>query len=151
MVYQFKPGSRLNADPQAAGELCESLAANGGLTARRLLEANRDPAAPLHEVFEWDDAVAAENYREQQAGHVIRSIVVVREEKAAPPVRAFINIQDGAREYKPLEIVVRSPDLSAQMMESARRDLEAFRQKYIALTDLTPVFTAMDSIFENGE
>lgn len=150
MVYQFKPGSRLSADPQTAGRMCESLAANGGLTAKRLLDANREETAPLHDEFEWDDAQAAEHYREQQAGHIIRSLVVVREEAQAPPVRAFINVQEAVREYKPLALVVKSSNLSAQMIEAARRDLEVFRQKYIALAELAPVFEAMDAVFDGG-
>lgn len=152
MVYQFKPGSRLSADPQAAGEMCEQLSANGGLTARRLLDANRTPNAPLHGSFEWDDAVAAEGYREQQAAHIIRSIVVVREDRApTPPVRAFINVRAAEREYKPLAVVVQCPDLTAQMMEAARRELASFRQKYISLSELTPIFDAADAVFGDVE
>lgn len=150
MVYQFKPGSRLSADPQTAGQMCESLAASGGLTAKRLLDANREATAPLHDEFEWNDALAAENYREQQAGHIIRSLVVVRENEHASPVRAFINVQDTVREYKPLALVVRSFDLSEQMIEAARRDLEVFKQKYITLTELAPVFKAIDAVFDGG-
>ena len=145
MVFQFKPNSRIQADPQTAGAMCEALAKDGGLTAKRLLDANRDPAAPLHGEFEWDDAVAAESFREQQAGHIIRSLVVVREAvETAPPVRAFVNVQNGERKYEP--IVVSSPDLTAQMMTAARRDMAAFIQKYRVLSELTPIFTAMDAV-----
>ena len=33
MVYKFKEGSRINADPQVVGQVCEKLSAEGELTA----------------------------------------------------------------------------------------------------------------------
>ena len=70
MVYEFKPCSYIKASAQVAGEMCEQLSKTGGLTPKRLVDANRAEDAPLHGEFEWNDTVAAEAYREGQAAHI---------------------------------------------------------------------------------
>jgi hypothetical protein len=56
----------MNADQM---KFLEELAArNGGeLTAAETLEAARDPNSPIHSCFQWDDSLAAEQYRLEQA------------------------------------------------------------------------------------
>lgn len=76
MVYKWKTGSVIKADAQVAGEVCEGLKNTVGLTKKNLVDASRAEDAPLHNSFEWDDAVAAESYREEQAGYIIRSLTV---------------------------------------------------------------------------
>jgi hypothetical protein len=63
MVYKWKDAARLKTDAQTAGEICEKLEKNGGLTAKRLADESRPEDAPLHKEFEWNDATAAEAYR----------------------------------------------------------------------------------------
>jgi hypothetical protein len=56
------------------------IAALRGLERRGLLqpfdvvEAARDPGSPLHDSFEWNDSVAAERYRLEQARRLIRTV-----------------------------------------------------------------------------
>lgn len=144
MVYAYKAKARISVPAQVAGEMCEQLAADGELTPKRLLDANRDEAAPLHSEFEWDDAVAAEEYRESQAAYIIRHIVVKPEAKEASPVRAFFSVeQDERKAYQSLEVILSTPSLREQLMQSARREMIAFQTKYASLSDLQPVFDAM--------
>jgi len=49
----------------------------GRLTASKVVDAARNPASPLHACFEWDDDVAAEGYRLEQARRLIRGVKVV--------------------------------------------------------------------------
>ena len=49
---------------------------DGSLTASSVLDASRPKDAPLHQVFEWDNKKAAENYRLQQANTVIRCVTI---------------------------------------------------------------------------
>ena len=94
VAYGFKDGSHISADPQAVGEMCENLAAtSGGLTPSRLVDANREDGTPLHKYFEWDDAKAAEGYREHQAAHVIRCVMIreaASDSKEPEGIRAFV-------------------------------------------------------------
>lgn len=50
---------------------------DGRLTSGDLVAAARNPDHPLHDMFEWDDTVAAEKYRIDQAREIIRSVRVV--------------------------------------------------------------------------
>ena len=64
MVYQWKSGSRIKGNAQESGELFEQLSkTEEGLTARTLLEANRPESAPLHNDYEWNNDIAAEEWR----------------------------------------------------------------------------------------
>lgn len=151
MVYAYKSNSRIKVSPQIAGSICEQLAKRGELTAKRLLEESRDESAPLHSEFEWNDSVAAESYREEQAAHIIRCIVVKTETPESSPVRAFINIKDESRDYRPINIVICSPDMREKMLSDAYRDMKIFRQKYQALTELQSVFNAFDGLKNRKE
>lgn len=50
---------------------------HGILTPEQVVEEASDPANPLHEEFEWDDAAAAVQHRLDQARALIRSMRVV--------------------------------------------------------------------------
>lgn len=132
--WAFKPLSYIKADAQKTGELCKELENTVGLTAKTLLDASRDKDALLHNEFEWDNDVAAENWREQQARHIINSIIVVSEEQQVTPV--FCNVvSSGVRQYKSVETVIKTPALYEQLMENAYKDLQSFTSKYERLSN----------------
>lgn len=68
---------------------------NGVLTAQSVVDAARDPAHPLHDQFDWDDAKAGEKHRLNQARQLIRSVRLVVHE-ASIIVRAPAYIRDPA-------------------------------------------------------
>ena len=146
MVYQWKSGARINADANKAGEMCAQLEAKGNLSAKSLLDANRPADAPLHDAFEWDDSIAAEAYREDQARYIIRSLVVVKEQ--AEPVRSFFNIVQAENRYQSIETILSDKDSTALLLEKAMRELEAFKRKYQSLEQLRDVFAAIDDASE---
>lgn len=143
MVYKFRPGSYIKADAQAAGEMCERLASENRLTAAELVEENRPEDAPLHNAFEWQDSVAAEEWRKHQARHIIASIICVKKEDK-PPVRQFFNIVRSEPEYKSIDVIMQTVDETDKLLAVALGELRAFRIKYAALSKkLAPVFDAL--------
>ena len=77
--YKFKIPSVHKVSAQVAGEICNTLSNSpGGLTPHRLVEVSRDENAPMHSEFEWDDSIAGEKYREEQAKKVIQHLVIVK-------------------------------------------------------------------------
>ncbi len=148
MVFEFKQASRIKADAQAAGELCLSLQQSGGLTPKRLLDENRDESAPLHNEFEWNDSIAAESYREQQASYIIRQLVVKTDDAVGQPVRAFVSITSEERSYQSLEVVLKTPSFREQMLRNAKSEMLAFIAKYNTLEELANVFKAMEQASE---
>lgn len=121
MVYEFKPCSYIKASAQVAGEMCEQLAKTGGLTPKRLVDANRPEDAPLHSEFEWDDAVVAEAYREGQAAHIIRSIVIKPEVAEETPMRAFVRATPEPQNYTPMQTVMNVQPMMDYLRVEARR------------------------------
>ena len=152
--YSYKAGFHIDKrfEAQVVGEMCEELSNTIGLTPKTLLDANRNEDAPLHDYFEWRDDVAAEKYREQKAGYIIRSIIVVEEEK--PEVRAYVPvIVSGKNEFKHVETVIKSVDLTQQMLENAKKELFAFQVKYNNLreyVELAEVFTSIENLRKKG-
>lgn len=141
MVYQWKPKSMIKADANSAGKMCEQLENTIGLTPENLLDANRAKDSPLHNEFEWDDSIAAEKYRINQAGHIIRSLCVKIEtvEKSNPePVRAFFKL-DTAESYESTTVIVKSISKYDELMAQARKELEAYLKKYSQIAELEPV------------
>lgn len=49
---------------------------NGNLREQDVVDDARDPASPLHDFFEWDDDVAAQQYRLSQARLLIRRVKI---------------------------------------------------------------------------
>lgn len=148
MIYQWKHGSTAKVDAQLAGQEMERLRTmrNGRLEPKDLVEHSRDPAAPLHPAFEWDNDTAAEAYRIEQARYLIRSIeVVVLPEPEATPVRAFVSVRrDDDRSYTSVTHAMTDPDLRQQVLDNALRELEAWRRRYAELVELANVFAAID-------
>lgn len=72
-----RKAKRLTRDERR--EVVEKLAAESGtgtVTADALVEAAQDPAHPMHDHFEWDDAKAAHAHRLQTARGILASVAV---------------------------------------------------------------------------
>jgi hypothetical protein len=59
---------------------------DGALTTKSVVAASRSEKAVLHDCFEWDDSIAAERHREEQARAIITSIRVVVTDSAGADV-----------------------------------------------------------------
>lgn len=116
-------------------ELSLLMEAHGALTPTLLVEAARPVDAPLHDRFEWDDEVAGERYRLDQARDLIRRVrVVYREattEEQARSYRAYSSIPiDGGRAYVPTQAALDDPFQRRLLIQQLRREMAALHQKY---------------------
>ena len=149
MIYEWKtPGLFPVSAEAAANELTRIYDEKGELRAEDVVEESRPLSAPLHNCFEWDDEKAAEKYRKQQAETIIRCVVVreEHEESAAPVgVRALVHAQ-GA--YHPINVVVNRVDMMDELLRTALREAEVYRNKYEMLLELKPIFNAIDDVKE---
>lgn len=149
MVYEWKIPNIYSVSAQTAGEeLNRIYQERGQLEPADIVNESRAVDAPLHPCFEWDDAVAAEKYRENQASGIIRAIVTVGDEpKKADCVRAFVHVENT---YRPMTAVVNSESRMQELLMTALSELSAFRRKYSSLSKLGPVFSAIDRIQSGG-
>ena len=140
-VYKWVEGSKMSGDPNIAGKVCAELAEQGKLTPEELVNISRSEESPLHGMFEWDDTIAAEKYREVQARKIIRSVEVVLADSPIPQ-RAFQTVEH--KTYQTIESVMGSEQMRQILLNNAKRELDAFRRKYSRLTELALVFEAIE-------
>lgn len=153
MVYDWKRSMPVKA--QVAGEYLEQLQqAHGEITPKIVLDSARSEDALLHPCFEWNDGVAAEKYREDQARFLIRNLVVKVEQNDSPPktVRAYVNVaqdMDQAGTFIDVETAVNNAKMREQMLRNAFRELQAFQEKYKNLSELAGVFSAISVLMDS--
>jgi hypothetical protein len=120
-------------DVQRVGEAIDAVRKlnNGVLHPFDVVNAARAAESPLHPHFEWDDATAAENWRVDQARHLIGVIRVVDDDAESGSVRAFVSLTtDAGRSYRSVADVRADAALHKAAIEAARRELEGFRRRF---------------------
>ncbi len=115
------------------------------ITPQEVLERARNENSELHKCFEWDDSVAAEKYRLQQAGNVIRMLVFAPKKECEQPVRVF-QITSTKNTYKPTKQFLVQENEYQQLLKRAKNELESFKRKYHSLSELEAVFEAIEEI-----
>ena len=117
VLYQLRHGKTSNHGVSAktiADNLSSIARKNaGGLTPPAVLDAARPEASALHPVFEWEDAIAAEQHRLHQARHLIRSVQIISPVTKDPrDVYAHCPSLTGEKPaYHPVQTIVNRPDL----------------------------------------
>lgn len=106
---------------------------HGKLTPKIVVDEARDPNHPLHNRFEWDDGVAAEKYREDQARGLIRLLRVTyrNAEGERGCVRSYhsVRTQEGYS-YEPIEKITDNPMLTKILLADMRRDWQVLKRRY---------------------
>lgn len=142
----WKPGFEglHKADAQLVAEEIAHIGESA--TPAQIVDMARDNGTELHKCFEWDDAIAAEKHRLDQARQVVRHLVIretIKEDR--PPIRLFFRPESGAG-YQPTQVIVRNQDNYRALLKSAMRDLEALRVKYHSLVELETIFEEIDNL-----
>ncbi len=137
MTYQWKLPGIYNVSAQTAGEELDRIYhSRGKLEPADIVNESREADAPLHGCFEWDDAVAAEKYRENQASDIIRAVVIVDDtHEEMNNIRAFVHVEST---YQPMKVVVKSENKMQKLLQSVSDEVSDFRRKYNRLSELKP-------------
>lgn len=145
--YSYREGFKFSVPAQVVGETLNKLPE---ITSANLLEASRPEEAPTHKLFEWDDTIAAEKYRLQQAKNVIIAIKV--EVDYGEPVTAFVNVRPKApgvtAVYQPIDIAFSDENKAKTILQNAIAELKSFERKYAVLTELSGVFAEIRKLSE---
>lgn len=143
--YASKTANFDDTKANAIGQEMEALhKKHGALTPEIVVGAAQRKSSAMHNQIQWDDDLAAAAYRRQQARNLIGKIVIhVKGEE----VRAFHNItvhmEPAEEDSKPQNIyisyrdVAKDQDMEAQLLESARRSLTHFSEKYKTLASVS--------------
>lgn len=147
MVYTWKSGSRIKADPVKAAQVMNALAGANELNATNLVRVSEPEEAPLHGEFEWDDERAAGNWREHQARHLINCLVQIDETaERTEPVRVYFQVEETSSNYEQLDVIVQSEDKAKKLLKQALQELIAYKRKYAAILQQCDAVKEMNSL-----
>jgi hypothetical protein len=95
------------------------------LTPAAVVEDARPETALLHEAFEWDDALAGEQYRLWQARQLIKAVRIVESDKPEGPQFIHVKVE---RPEEPAQYYQHATVLSTRPFELQAALLAAFRK-----------------------
>ena len=135
------------SDPKIIAELNRLAADHEGLLRPEIVvAAARSEDSPMHGEFDWEDSVAAQNWRVHQASVLIR-VTVGFSAELRENVRLFVSLtpdrQVAGGGYRTLASVLSDAERRRQMVEDALAELRAFEKKYKNLLELAGVFGAI--------
>jgi hypothetical protein len=144
------PGGVLNKDELPIFlPVFSKLAAQNRLTPQALVDTARPDISPIHPFYEWDDSIAGEQYRLEQARSHVRCVRRVENTvpiKDQPIIREYHSVRDpdSGTQYQPLRVVARNPLYYQQVLADAKTEIRAWRAKYASLNELFPIISAID-------
>ena len=118
----------------------------GELTKENLVEESRDEQAALHACFEWNDAVAAEKYRIEQAGDMIRCLVTVEkpnDNKEPIVVRAYVKTTEN---FEPIKVALQSDEKYAVLVQDALEDIQWLKKKHRAILEMKKAMDGLNTV-----
>jgi hypothetical protein len=106
---------------------------HGLLTPAVVVDEWRNPSHPFHGRLEWDNRVAGEAWRREQAHKLITSVRVAYrpDDKPKDTIRAFqaLRLEEGVV-YHPSEKIAQDPFLTKLLMADMERDWRQLKQRY---------------------
>ena len=96
---------------------------DGILSTEVVLEDARQDTSPLHRHFQWDDTIAAENYRRWQARSLIAKCRITIEPRTESTIRAFVSLpSDRGLEggYRVMTTVLSEDDQREELISDMR-------------------------------
>lgn len=144
MIYQFNKNARhpASADPTETALALEDIKSrHGALTATSVADdVEAEPENhPLREWFTWDPELAMRKCHIEEAGDVLRAVVVTDwVPDQSEPVRAYVVTRgdDGQKEYWPIQTVVTDRDRALRLIEECRDDAQRAQRKLDEMLDL---------------
>lgn len=142
-------------------ELEKLAAANGGnLTAEFVVQAARSKKSPLHSFFTWDDTLAAEEYRKEQARRLIQAFKYMPQLQAqrsrpvvnAKPallsqhaVRDWVCPQPGLG-YRSRDEMKNDPSMRASFIRMQRNALRSWCNAVVDIGELDELRLAIEKL-----
>ncbi len=118
------------------------------VTPDSIVERAKNEDSILHNLFEWDDKIAACKWRKQQARMIMCNLIVEKKESGnSKPVQIRLyHKTDEHNEYHELSFFIQHEDEYKKLLKQAKRDLESFKVKYHILNELKPIFELVDEL-----
>lgn len=161
--YSFR-GMSLPVSAAKIGPYLEEIAKENDnkLNAKIVLNKAKDPKDLLHPCFDWDNKVAAEKWRLEQARSLISAIVITyKNGNEEVESKAFVNIihdeygqlshnsfdrRKGTSYFVTVNDALSSTALKAYTLDQALIEMDNFQRKYSHLIELADIFKKLKVI-----
>lgn len=152
MAYKWSTNLYSKVKAEDAGREFEQIEKeNGYITPEAVVDRARPEDSVMHKLFEWNDSIAAEKYRTQQAGCIIGALIVTKSETNYTK-RAFVNIvasphnPQNKPQYIRIDRAFSDPVTKDILLKNAIAELKRFKEKHAALKELSKVFNEIDKL-----
>jgi len=140
----------MNTVAQIDKELERIRKRNGGiLQPEQVVEFAKNPKTALHSRFEWDNSLAAQQYRLWQARVIIRVRIRV-EPRIGEETKTYVSLVSDRKQpgggYRTQVDVLRDDELREELLQQALREAETFARKYAQIERLAPIFEAISKV-----
>ena len=154
--YRFKKGTRVKSPIETVMFEIERATIDGSVDIKQIVSNSEPKDAPLHCEFEWNNRIAGAKWRLEQARKLVQSIEYVPAN--SPPVRKYHSVEmvvtknkreiKQVRAFRSIDSIMACPDLRAEILLQAIREVHALRKKYAALQELSQVWAALDKTIQ---
>jgi len=113
-------------------------------TPQEIVDIARNPNSVIHNYFQWDDGIAAEEYRKGQAARMERSFILTKVvddgEKVEKKIYRLVEVDSSRTSvYTPVIFTLRKEDEYADLLRRAKIELEGFVKRYHSLIELQEI------------
>lgn len=149
---RWRKGTRAKVKARVAAEELERLSKEreGPLRPQDIVDESRPVDAVLHPQFTWEDGMAAEKWRCQEARITVNHLVYVEVDAGEDepvehgPVFVSVEVDNEERGYIPTKVAMQSADLRSQAIHEAVVALRGWRKRHANLKELGNLFSAID-------
>lgn len=113
------------------------------VTPKQIVEYARDENSELHKCFEWNNDVAAEKWRIQQARLLVCNIVY-SEPATQEPTKIRVMQATDSNSYKPVTFIMKNKTEYEALLERALTELKAFKERYKNLAELEEILALIE-------
>lgn len=143
-IIKWKIDGKYHADPTKCKDEIESIGSD--VKPQQIVDYAKNPDTELHKCFTWDNNLAAEKWRLQEARQIVCSLVIVEsgtEDKEDVKFRVFhkTNNEDG---YKPIQFILKDKGEYEALLERCLADLRALKKKYQTLSEYQEIWDLID-------
>ena len=115
------------------------------VTPQQIVDFARDSNTELHKCFEWNDSVAAEKYRVQQARLVVCHLVYTETNTDNTPSKIRVmQRSDTEAAYKSTRLIFQNRNEYTRLLERAYAELRAFKERYKTLSELEEILALIE-------
>lgn len=133
MIYKFRNSTKPTEESQQVGECLLQIKNNQEtLQPCEIVVQAKEKDSVLHKYFQWDDTLAAEQHRLNQARHLITSVEIVREvgDNRSITIPAYTHLRIDKYGYRDTEEVYSVQDLRSSLIAQLKVDWKTLQKKH---------------------